>query len=395
MAGSTRATGTTAAAPVAPVLFLLFVTGWAANHFAALLPVLQRDEGLSPGLLAGVYGLYAVGLLPGLVLGGGLSDRVGRKVLAVPGAAVALLGTLSLLVWHDPAGLVVGRLLVGLGAGAAFSAGTAWATDRRGTTGATWAGIALTSGFAGGPVVSGVLAQVAPHPLPVTFGLSAALSLAAVLAAARLAALGGGRTAPAPSAGSAPAAGPVRERSAGRALGWALPIAPWVFAGATVGVVTLPSRLDESLRGPLLTGVSAGVVLGTGIVVQILARRVGAGPAAGVWGATAAAAGLVLAAFGGATPALPLVLLAAVLLGVGYGLCLRAGLLDLATWAPPDSRGSLTGLFYLCTYIGFGVPVLLEALRPSLGPTLPLLVLGAMSLTAAVQRRVRLARSVG
>ncbi|TKV59201.1 MFS transporter [Nakamurella flava] len=389
MTGSTRPV-----APVAPVLFLLFVTGWAANHFAALLPVLQREEGLSPGLLAGVYGLYAVGLLPGLLLGGGLSDRIGRKVLAVPGAAVALLGTVSLLVWHDPAGLIVGRLLVGLGAGATFSAGTAWATDRRGTTGATWAGVALTAGFAGGPVVSGVLAQVSAHPLPVTFGLSALLSAVAVVGAARLRPVGTGRTATPPTVAPG-ASAPRRVRSTSAALGWALPIAPWVFAGATVGVVTLPSRLDESLRGPLLTGISAGVVLGTGIVVQVLARRVGAGPGAGVLGAAAAAAGLVLAGVGGAAPALALVLAAAVLLGIGYGLCLRAGLLDLATWAPPDSRGSLTGLFYLCTYIGFGVPVLLEAVRPTLGPELPLLVLGGLSVLAAFQRGLRLARSRG
>lgn len=147
-----------------PVLLLLLATGWAANHFAALLPVLRVREDLSATLLAAVFGLYAVGLLPGLLGGGVLSDRVGRAAVAVPGAALAGVGTLGLLEFHGPTGLVVGRLLVGLGAGATFSAGTAWAADLGGAAGTTQAGVLMTVGFAGGPVVSGVLAAVAPGP---------------------------------------------------------------------------------------------------------------------------------------------------------------------------------------------------------------------------------------
>ncbi len=377
--------------PVAPILLLLFATGWAANHFAALLPVLQRDEGLSAGLLAGAYGIYAIGLLPGLLLGGSLSDRIGRRRLALPGATLVLVGTLTLLLWHDAAGLLTGRLIVGLGAGATFGAGTAWATDRRGSAGATRAGIALTAGFATGPVVTGLLAQWAPAPIAVTFGLSAVLSLSAVLAASRLSPIGSG---PIASVAADPA--DLRDisapRSAGRALGWALPIAPWVFAGAAVGVVTLPSRLDQALRGPLLAGLAAGIVLGVGILVQILARRLRAGPGAGVVGAASAAAGMITAALGGGSPSVALVVAAAVLLGTGYGLCLRAGLLDLAAYSPPARRGTMTGIFYLATYLGFAVPILLEVLRPVSGPAAPLYALAALAASAALQRWWRLAR---
>lgn len=327
------------------VLAMLMTTGWAANHFAALLPVLRSAQNLSASLVAGLYGLYAVGLLPGLLLGGSASDRFGRRAVAVPGALLAAAGTVILLLWHDPAGLVVGRLVVGAGAGATFSAGTAWAADLGGAVGVTRAGVFLTLGFATGPVVSGVLAAFAPAPLVVPFVLSAVLSLVAVAAAATVP---GRSPHPPPHAvhpGTPPPAGPVRPRSVRAALGWALPVAPWVFAGATVGVVTLPSRLPASDGGPLLAGIAAGIVLGTGVVVQALARRRNLGPGAGVAGAAAASAGLLLAAVGGAAPGLPLVAIAFLLLGTGYGLCLRAGLLDLERWAPPASRGTLTGLF--------------------------------------------------
>ena len=59
------------------VLLLLFATGWAANHFTAMLPVLARSEGLAQAALDGAFGIYAVGLLPGLLGGGSLSDRSG------------------------------------------------------------------------------------------------------------------------------------------------------------------------------------------------------------------------------------------------------------------------------------------------------------------------------
>ena len=71
------------------VLAMLMTTGWAANHFAALLPVLRSSQNLSASLVAGLYGLYAVGLLPGLLLGGTASDRIGRRAVAVPGALLA------------------------------------------------------------------------------------------------------------------------------------------------------------------------------------------------------------------------------------------------------------------------------------------------------------------
>lgn len=375
------------------VLAMLMTTGWAANHFAALLPVLRTSQSLSASLVAGLYGLYAVGLLPGLLLGGSASDRFGRRAVAVPGAVLAAAGTLILLGWHDPTGLVVGRLIVGAGAGATFSAGTAWAADLGGAVGVTRAGLFLTLGFATGPVISGLLAAFAPAPLVLPFALSAVLSLVAAAAAATVP---GRIPHPPPHAvhpATRPPTGPARApRSVGAALSWALPVAPWVFAGATVGVVTLPARLPVTDGGPLLAGIAAGIVLGTGVVVQAFARRRNLGPAAGVVGAFAAAAGLLLAGFGGVEPGLPLVGVAFLLLGTGYGLCLRAGLLDLERWAPPASRGSLTGLFYLATYSGFAVPVVLAALDPITGAVLPLLVLGGAAALVAVARWVRIAR---
>lgn len=370
------------------VLAVLLSTGWAANHFASLIPVLRVDEGLSHTVLDGVFGIYALGLLPGLLTGGAVSDRVGRAVVVLPGALIASLGTLILLLWHDAPGLMVGRLVVGIGAGLAIGAGTAWAADLRGKSGTVMAGVALTSGFALGPLFSGLLAQFAAFPLATPFVVSTVLSVGSVAAAAVWS-----RT-PAPTKAAMFTQIPDRAERSGTgvkvALLWALPLAPWVFASATVSFVTMTARLGDRYSGPLLPGFAAALTLGAGILVQTAARHRNWGPQAGTVGAALAALGHCLVAVGGAHPALGLFIVCALVLGTAYGLCLREGLLDLESLAPPASRGALTGIFYVGTYLGFGLPVLLVVIEPTMGPSLPLVILAAVAAVVAVVRFRRL-----
>ncbi|MGV0153474.1 MFS transporter [Rhodococcus sp. GB-02] len=370
------------------VLAVLLSTGWAANHFASLIPVLRVDEGLSHAVLDGVFGIYALGLLPGLLTGGALSDRVGRAVVVLPGALIASLGTLTLLLWHDAPGLMVGRLVVGIGAGLAIGAGTAWAADLRGKSGTVMAGVVLTSGFALGPLFTGLLAQFAAFPLATPFVVSAVLSVGSVAAAAVWS-----RT-PAPTKAAMFTQIPDRAERSGTgvkvALLWALPLAPWVFASATVSFVTMTARLGDRYSGPLLPGFAAALTLGAGILVQTAARHRNWGPQAGTVGAALAALGYCLVAVGGAHPALGLFIVCSLVLGTAYGLCLREGLLDLESLAPPASRGALTGIFYVATYLGFGLPVLLVVIEPTMGPSLPLVILAAVAAVVAVVRFRRL-----
>ena len=367
------------------VLAVLLSTGWAANHFASLIPVLRVDEGLSHTVLDGVFGIYALGLLPGLLTGGALSDRVGRAVVVLPGALIASLGTLILLLWHDAPGLMVGRLVVGIGAGLAIGAGTAWAADLRGKSGTVMAGVVLTSGFALGPLFSGLLAQFAAFPLATPFVVSAFLSVGSVTAAAVWS-----RTPVSVEAATITPVPDGAERSVANALLWALPLAPWVFASATVSFVTMTARLGDRYSGPLLPGFAAALTLGAGILVQTAARHRNWGPQAGTTGAALAALGYCLVAVGGAHPALGLFIVCALVLGTAYGLCLREGLLDLESLAPPASRGALTGIFYVGTYLGFGLPVLLVVIEPTMGPSLPLVILAAVAAIVAVVRFRRL-----
>lgn len=373
------------------VLLVLFVGGWATNHFAAIIPVLRDTEHLSATVLAGAFGVYALGLLPGLLGGGALSDRIGRRSVVLTGSLVAAGGNLLMLAWHPAAGVYTGRLVVGVGVGLAISGGTAWAADLGGARGTTIAGATLTAGFACGPLVSGIVAEVVPAGAAVTapFAIAIVLSIGAVLlAVARTTSAAPPAHTPSSTAASTTGAGV--ERTVGRALVRSVPMALWVFSAVTVPVVVLAGRLGGDLSGPLVPGLASALALGTGIGVQVAARRAGWGPRAGIVGALLAAVGFAVAARVDADPGVALFVVTSVVLGSAYGLCLRAGLVDVETLTPAEHRGVTVGIYYVCTYLGFGLPVLLEALRAGVGTTTPLLVLTALAVGAAVLRASQL-----
>src|SRR6202012_3334493 len=118
------------------VLAILLATGWVANHFVALMPTISDRRHLSTSTLDAVFGIYAVGLLPGLLIGGRASDALGRRSVTWAGAAIVLAGTVAMLFSQDSAVLLAGRVIVGVGVGFAISACTAWASDLKGPAGA-------------------------------------------------------------------------------------------------------------------------------------------------------------------------------------------------------------------------------------------------------------------
>ena len=96
--------------------------------------------------------------------------------------------------------------------------------------------------------------------------------------------------------------------------------------------------------------------------------------------------GFATAALAGGEIGLPALALACVVLGSSYGLCLREGLLDVETLAPAARRGLLTGMFYVVTYIGFGLPLLVELLSGAMGPSVPLAACAVVALLVALTR---------
>jgi MFS family permease len=375
----------------AGVLAIMFATGWAANHFAGLLPAIRDDQHLSASTLDAVFGIYAVGLLPGLLIGGRASDAFGRQSVAWLGSAATLLGTVAMLLSQHSTMLLVGRVIVGAGVGLAISSCTAWASDLKGPAGAATAGAVLTAGFAIGPFASGLIAAAAGQSgIRVSFVIAAAIvvlaTVAAVLAAQRA-------TVTAPAAAPDPewpvASTTLRQGSAW-ALSWAIPLAPWVFASATLAFVTIPTRVHTGFAAPIVAGIATLIANGVSALTQIVARARRWGPQAGTVGALLAALGYAVTAVAAPTMTLGLGLSMLVVLGCASGLLLREGLIDLEATAPQRVRGALTGAFFTVSYVGFGLPLLLSTVGE--GSVIVLAVMAGLASATAVSRTVRLRR---
>ena len=363
---------------LAGVLVLLLSVGWVANHFVALMPLLSVRQQLSPATLDMIFGVYALGLLPGLLVGGRASDAFGRRSVALAGSATAVAGTIAMLCSQQYDALLIGRLVVGLGVGLAMSSCTAWASDLNGPAGAAAAGAALMAGFAIGPFAGAVIAAAGPAGIRLSFGTAAAVGVAAmsvvVVTAHRSAAAA--RSTTEVWEPSTPA-----EQSLTRALSWAMPLAPWVFASATLGFIAIPGRVHTGLAAPMAAGTATLMVNGVSGLIQVLARARRWGPQAGTAGAALAPPTIPLAL------GVPLFLV----LGCASGLCLREGLIDLEAAAPKRLRGGLVGAFYVVTYIGFGLPLILATVGRTVSTTI-LAVMAALALLTAASRAVRLRR---
>ncbi len=352
---------------------MMLASGWSANQFSALLGAYRSETGLSASAVTGLFAVYVVGLIPGLLAGGPLADRHGRRPVALTALAVNVLASAVLMVGAGaPWLLLPGRFLTGAGAGALLAAGSAWvkelsappyAEEAGPGTAARRSGLFVSAGFASGGLVAALIAQWAPEPMVLAYVPHLLLGGAAWAAAFRAPETGVREHAPRP-VGENPAEAPVDWRRFRRAV---LPLAPWVFAAPTVGFATLPGLTEGRLAGweTVYAGVATLVVPGCGLLVQPLARRLAA---TGTVGLLVMAAGFALAAPAAASGRPDLALVAAAVLGTGYGLVLTHCLTETAASAPPAHLALVSSLFWTAAYVGMFAPFVITLLSGVTAP---------------------------
>ena len=379
---------------LAPAAVLLGAA-WGSNQFTPMLLVYRHTLGLSTGTLEAMFGVYALGLIPGLLLAGPLSDARGRRIVVVPAAALGLAASVVLIGGGHSVGLLfLGRLMAGVSSGAAFSAGTAWLRETSlppvGTTGPAGAArravIAMTMGFALGPLLAGTLAQWAPGPTIVPY-LPHVVFMVGVLLLLSRAPETIARGARRVTRLSAPG---VRSR---RFRCVVAPMAPWVFAAPAIAFALLPSVVgaEHVTDAIAVAAVVTTLTALAGVLIQPLARRLEAHAAsnrAGIVGLTMTGGGLVLAAATAQAQQPWLLLPCAIVLGCGYGLCLIAGLVEVQRLAHDDGLAGLTAAFYTLAYLGFAAPYLFALAAHVAGyPVLLLITAGLALSTAAIVAR--------
>ncbi len=322
----------------------------------------QQKLGFSALMITVIFAVYAAGVLVALVLFGRASDQVGRKRLLLPGLVCSALSAAAFLLAQGLALLFVGRILSGLSAGIFTGTATATLVDLAGDRGGPRATLVATAvnmtGLGLGPLVAGVLAQIAPLPLRLPFWVDLGLVVPAMIAVAtvpetvRVSAHPRLRISR-PSVPPAVRATFLRATTAG-------------FAGfAMLGLFTAvaPSFLADLLHedSHALSGAVVFAVFAASTVGQLtLAERFGghALPA----GCIGLIVGMGLLAAGLAAKSLALLVIGGVVGGLGQGLSFRAGLQAVNTRAPAEQRGSVASSFFIVCYVAISLPVIGEGI---------------------------------
>ncbi|MDO5670743.1 MAG: MFS transporter [Corynebacterium sp.] len=372
----------------------MFIIAFGANHFAPLLPAYRMTAGLSQSQVTFLLGIYALGLIPSLLIGGPASDVYGRRALIRPALLLSGLGSLVLILGTTGsfAALAVGRFIIGTAVGLVMAAGAAWLQEV--STGPSYLGprratVALSLGFGGGPLVSGLIAQFLPRPDLLPYLVH--LALLAVVAPLVWRTPGGAR----------------REDGQRRAMFsrsvlsrdflWAVAAwAPWGFGAVTTAFATLPDLVKSEVTWTIAyTGVVAATTMGTGAFIQPLATRFGSSlvPPA-ILGLSFVVLGMLVATSVALTRSPWLVFIAAILLGAGHGVMMVSGLREVQFIAPPAELGAANAVFYSLTYVGFFAPLALSYLGPIVGfPTM--FLIGAGIAAVSIPPIVHIARGRG
>jgi MFS family permease len=347
--------------------FWLVASALTATMLGTTLPtplyvLYEQQFGLATFMATVIFAVYAAGVLAALLVLGRASDSFGRRRVLLVALAFAALSAVAFLLADGVALLMVGRVLSGLAAGIFTGTATAALVDlagagqeRRATmvaTGSNMGGLGL------GALLAGILAQFAPLPLRLTFWVDLGLVLLAIVAVWAVPETVAVPTHPRlrirpPSVPPSVRPAFLRASIAGFAGFAVLGLFTAVTPSFLSGLLHEPSH---ALSGTVVFAVFAASALGQVALARPLAHRAMAA------GCGALIAGMALLAAGLAATSLPFVVGAAVVAGLGQGLCMRAGLEAVTTRAPAEHRAGIASAFFTVLYVAIALPVIGEGL---------------------------------
>lgn len=319
----------------------------------------QDKFGFSELTVTVVYAVYAFGVIGVLLVAGNVSDVVGRRPVLLAGLGFAAASAVGFLCATGLGWLYAGRLLSGLSAGLFTGAATAYVMElapHGGASRATFVATAANMGGLGcGPLLAGVLAQYAPWPLYLPFAVHLTLlaACAAIMVWLR------------ETVRERRPLSTVRPRRPGlppqvRSVFGPAAIASFVgFALFGVFTSVSPAFLSESLdvSNHAVSGLVVALAFFASTAGQLAVGRVGVARSLPL-GCAGLLAGLALLAGALRWDLLSLVVLSALVGGVGQGLAFRGALSAVAGASPEDRRAAVISTLFVVAYAGISVPVI-------------------------------------
>jgi predicted MFS family arabinose efflux permease len=330
---------------------------------APLYPLYEQRDGFSTSTVTIVFAVYAAGEVASLLAAGHISDWIGRKKVLIPALALQVVAAVILLAWPALPGLVLGRLLTGIGVGIISATATAYLHELHSVRhpGAgpgrfeIVSSVANIGGLGVSPLITGILAQLAPGPLRVpyiAFAVILTFCLTAVAFAPETAAIPLRRPRYRPQRVSLGQGNPAAY---GAAVGGG--IAACAVFGFFVSLATgfVAGTLHHPAR--VLAGAVIFLVFAAAAMAQAISARTSPH-----WrlnaGVATEAAGLAVLALALQYPNLAAFLAGGALAVAGGGMLFTNGVSTIAAMASPDSRGEALAGFYVIAYLGLIIPTL-------------------------------------
>ncbi|GGJ88441.1 MFS transporter [Lentibacillus kapialis] len=322
-----------------------------------LYPIYGDTFGLSPLMITIIYAFYAIGVIGALLVFGHLSDHIGRRYILIPGVILSAASSLVFLFAGGITLLFIGRILSGLSAGLFTSTATATLVNlaprhKQAKASMIASGVNML-GLGLGPLLAGVLAQFFTYPMRLVFVVDFAILVPAFIAIWFM-----------------PEPVKVKQKVQLKIQKLSVPsevrvtfiraVIP-VFAGfSMLGLFTAvsPTFLQKVLHfdNKAILGVIVFLAFCASAVGQLLLINTSdhivlkAGSAVLIIGAMFV--GIALQ-----SRSLMILLVGAIVSGVGQAFSFRAGLASVNAKTSSRERGEVTSSFFTIAYIALSIPV--------------------------------------
>lgn len=367
-----------------PGLALVF----AAFFFAAgaptpLLSLRQQEWGFSAGTLSLAFAIYAIGLLAALLVGGSLSDHLGRRPVMLLALYTELIAMIAFMVASTITWVIIARALQGIATGIATGAFNAAIAEQAPShlkkLAGGLAGASVAGGLGIGALVTGAAVQFTADANMLIFAILTGvmiLGIVFVSFTSETAVKRPGAVRSLTPRLSIP--GKIRREFA---AGLPLHIAGWMFPAFFLGLSPVLLRLHFALDGGLVAGFTA--FLGP-FSAAVATFAFGRHPArhSSLAGVSFILLGILAVLFGINATWLPAVWIGAVLGGIGFGGSFGGQIRLIAPHIQPHQRAGVFASIYAAAYLAFSLPVIIAGQLAPVWGLVPTLLAYGVTLTA-------------
>ncbi|AVQ37068.1 MFS transporter [Staphylococcus kloosii] len=322
-----------------------------------LYPLYSNVFQLSPLMITVIYAVYAVGVIGGLLVFGQLSDRIGRRYVLIPGIILSIISAIVFLFASNVGLLLLGRVVSGLSAGLFTSTATTTivnlAPDDKKNQASTIASSVNMLGLGFGPLLCGVLAQYLPYALHLVFIVDIVLLIPAFIGIWLM---------PEPIKDKQSFRIKVQKLSVpsnirGTFIYAVIP----VFVGfSMLGLFTAisPNFLGEilNIQNKAIIGLTVFLVFCASTVGQLLFKQK-SDYSVLMLGSATLIVGVILVGISLLLSSYVLLLIGAIVSGLGQAFSFRAGLSTVNSVSPQDKQAEITSTFFTIAYIAISIPV--------------------------------------